>query len=197
MDVIWFRQPAGDTGTLNACYNAVDIHVIRGHAEQVALLDGERPVTFARLLTDVGAFAGVLQAFAVGLGAEVVLVDAPPYEDTVVQLASARVGAVLHREPSPKPALAVVGTASHDFGDVPVVTIDDSGELDWKTAMRAGRTDPAGCADVPGDAPLRVIDGTAIATADHLLAVAAGDVVDPVLTPLMSGEQLVLTGEPS
>jgi AMP-binding enzyme len=198
MDVIWFRPPAGDTGTLNACYNAVDIHVIRGEAEQVAVLDGDRPLTFARLLTEVGAFAGVLRAFGVGMGHEVVLLEAPPLEDTVVQLACARVGAVLFREPSPTPALAVVGSiGGHDFGAVPLVTIDDSGELDWKTAMRAGRTDPAGCADVPGDAPLRVVDGTPIATADHLLAVAAGDVVDPVLTPLMSGEPLVLVVEQS
>lgn len=193
----WFRRPTDtDPGTLNACYNALDRHVIRGRAEQVAVLDGDRPVTFARLLTEVGAFGGVLQAFGVGLGAEVVLIDAPAFEDTVVQLACARVGAVLHREPSPKPALAVVGTvARHDFGDVPLVTIDDSSELDWATAMRAGKTDPAGCADVPGDALLRVIDGTATATAVHLLAVAAGEVVDPVLTPLMSGEPLVLADQ--
>jgi hypothetical protein len=193
MDVIWFRTPAGDAGMLNACYNAVDIHVIRGRAEQVALLDGERPLTFARLLTEVGAFAGVLQAFGVGMGDEVVVLDVPPLEDAVLQLACARVGAVLFREPSPIPALAVVGTAGrHDLGAVPQITVDDSGELDWPTAMRAGRTDPAGCAEVPGDAPLRVIDGNPVPIAQHLLAVAAGDVTDPVLTPLMAGEPLVL-----
>ena len=197
MDVIWFRPPAGDVGALNACYNAVDIHVIRGRAEQVALVDGDRPMTHARLLTEVGAFAGVLQAFGVGLGDEVVLLDAPPLEDALVQLACARVGAVLFREPSPTPALAVVGTAGrHELGAVPLITVDDSGELDWPTAMRAGRTDPAGCAEVPGDAPLRVVDGTATATAAHLLAVAAGEVVDPVLTSLMAGETLVLVDQP-
>lgn len=194
MDVIWFRPPAGDPGVLNACYNAVDIHVIRGHAEQVALTDGDRPMTFARLLTEVGAFAGVLQAFGVGLGDEVVLLDAPPLEDVLVQLACARMGAVLFREPSPRPGLVVVGTAGgRDFGDVPLVTVDDSGELDWATAMRAGRTEPAGCADVPGDAPLRVVDGTTVPTAAHLMAVAAGEAADPVFTPLMAGEPLVLT----
>ena len=198
MDVIWFRPPAGDTGTLNACYNAVDIHVIRGRAEQVALLDGDRPVTFARLLTEVGAFAGVLQAFGVGTGDEVVVVDAPPLEDTVLQLACARVGAVLFREPSPMAALVVVGTAGgHDFGAVPLITVDDTGELDWATAMRAGRTDPAGCAEVPGDGLLRVIDEMPVQTAAHLLAVAAGEVVDPVLTSLMAGERLVLAVEKS
>ena len=196
MDVIWFRPPAGDAGTLNACYNAVDVHVIRGRAEQVALLDGERPLTFARLLTEVGAFAGVLQAFGVRMGDKVVVLDVPPFEDTVLQLACARVGAVVLREPSPTPALAVVGTAGrHDLGAVPLITVDDSGELDWPTAMRAGRTDPAGCAEVPGDAPLRVIDGTSVPTAEHLLAVAAGVVVDPVLTPLMAGETLALVDQ--
>lgn len=196
MDVIWFRPPAGDEGTLNACYNAVDIHVIRGRADRVALLDGERPMTFARLLTEVGACAGVLQAFGVTLGHEVVALDLPPLEDTVLQLACARVGAVFFRDPTTAPALVVIGTLGDqvfgDFGAAPVITIDDSSELDWSTAMRAGRTDPAGCADVPGDAALRVVDGVAVPLAAHLLAVASGAVVDPVLTALIAGEALVL-----
>lgn len=194
----WFRKPApGDAGTLNACYNAVDLHVIRGRAEQVALLDGERPMTYARLLTEVGACAGVLQAFGVALGGEVVVLDVAPLEDTVLQLACARVGAVLFREPSPTPALVVVGTIDdQDFGAAPVITVDDSGELDWPTAMRAGCTDPAGCADVPGDALLRVVDGVAVPLAEHLLAVASGTVVDPVLSSLIVGRTLVLAVQP-
>lgn len=196
MRIDWFRKPAPeDEGTLNACYNAVDVHVIRGLAEQVALLDGEKPMTFARLLTEVGACAGVLQAFGVTLGSEVVVLDVPPLEDTVLQLACARVGAVLHREPSPTPGLVVVGTVGgRDFGAAPLITIDDSGELDWSTAMRAGRTDPAGCADVPAGAALRVVDGVTVPVGEHLLAVAAGTVVDPVLTSLIAGETLVLAG---
>jgi hypothetical protein len=41
-DVNWFRAPSdGDPGTLNACYNALDVHVIRGRAEDTALtIDG-------------------------------------------------------------------------------------------------------------------------------------------------------------
>ena len=100
------------------------------------------------------------------------------------------------REQSPKHALAVVGTAgAHDLGAAPLITIDESGELDWPTAMRAGRTDPAGCAEVPGDAPLRVVDGIPVPTAEHLLAVAAGEVIDPVLTPLMAGETVALADQ--
>jgi hypothetical protein len=38
-DVSWFRAPADDDpGTLNACYDALDIHVIRGRAEEIALV---------------------------------------------------------------------------------------------------------------------------------------------------------------
>ncbi|HXH77895.1 hypothetical protein [Nocardioides sp.] len=197
MDVIWFRAPAGDAGMLNACYNALDVHVIRGRAEDVALLDGQRPMSFAGLLTEVGAFAGVLGAFGVAAGDEVVVLDVPPLHDTVAQLACARVGAVHFDELSPTPALVLVGTAgSHDVGSVPLITVDDTGELDWDLAMRAGRTQPAGCAEVAGDAPLRVVGGTPVPTAQHLLAVATGEVVDPVLTPLMGGETLVLAGRP-
>ncbi len=196
MDVIWFRAPVDDGGTLNACYNAVDVHVIRGRADEVALVDGERPVSFAALLTEVGAFAGVLQVLGVGAGDEVVALDLPPLEDTVVQLACARVGAVHARELSQAPVLVVAGAAgipgARDLGTVPLVTVDDSSELDWETAMRAGRTQPAGCAVLAGDAPLRITDGTPVRTAEHLLAVVAGEVVDPVLTPLMTGQTLVL-----
>ncbi len=201
MDVTWFRAPAADRaddrGLLNACYNALDVHVIHGQAEDVALLDGETPWSFAGLLTEVGAFAGVLEAFGVSAGDEVVVLDVPPLEDTVAQLACARVGAIHFDELSPTPALVLVGTAgSHDVGAVPLITVDDTGELGWDMAMRAGRTQPAGCAEVAGDAPLRVVGGTPVPTAAHLLAVAAGEVVDPVLTPLMAGETLVLAGRP-
>ena len=55
-DVHWFRAPTdGDAGTLNACYDALDIHVVRGHADDVALTDPDGDWTFARLLTDVAA----------------------------------------------------------------------------------------------------------------------------------------------
>ena len=37
MAVIWFRPPSGDEGLLNACYNALDVHVIRGRADDLAV----------------------------------------------------------------------------------------------------------------------------------------------------------------
>lgn len=196
-EIDWFRRPTDtDPGTLNACYNALDRHVIRGHADRVAVLDGGSSRTVAWLLTEVGACAGVLQAFGVTVGDEVVVLDVPPLEATVLELACARVGAVVFRAPSTTPKLVVVGSrGERDLGDAPVISIDDSAELDWPTAMRAGRTDPAGCADLPADSALRVIDGVAVPLAPHLLAVAAGELVDPILTPLIAGEALVLEAQ--
>jgi hypothetical protein len=148
-DVTWFRTPADDDpGTLNACYNALDVHVIRGRADEVALtFDGEDR-TFARLLTEVGACAGVLRAFGVGIGDDVALGPLPGETAVVGALAVARVGGVAAYD---DPAGATVRLHATEAG---VVFGVDGEDLPWDVAMRAGRTDPAGCADVPGDAVL-------------------------------------------
>ncbi|GAA5128837.1 hypothetical protein GCM10023339_57240 [Alloalcanivorax gelatiniphagus] len=150
-DVAWFRTPAdGDPGTLNACYNALDIHVVRGRADEVALsLDGADQ-TFARLLTEVAACAGVLRAFGVDVGDQVALGSVPRHHAVVVVLAAARVGAVVQYDDSP----GAVGKVVIRTGEEGVVIGVDGEDLPWDVAMRAGRTDPAGCADVPGDAVL-------------------------------------------
>jgi acyl-CoA synthetase (AMP-forming)/AMP-acid ligase II len=149
-EVAWFRPPAEDAGTLNACYNALDIHVIRGRAEEVALADPPRDWTFARLLTEVAACAGVLRAFGVGVGDRVAIGFVPVPTAVIVVLAVARVGAVAVYDNSAAPEAKVqVGGADGavTFG------VDDE-QVPWDVAMRAGRTDPAPCADVPGDALL-------------------------------------------
>lgn len=193
-DVTWFRAPrgdlAGDPGTLNACYNALDIHVIRGRADDPALVVGgvERP--FARLLTEVGAFAGVLRAFGTGPGDEVLTSGVTGADDVVVQLSVARLGAVLVDPASATaPRVAVHDTAPEvapSDGRV-VITLDASSELDTATLMRAGRTDPAACAEVPGDQPLRIVAGVPVATAAHLAALLDGTADDPVFGPLVTG----------
>ncbi|TGN66257.1 hypothetical protein EXE59_21590 [Nocardioides eburneiflavus] len=162
-DVTWFRVPSdGDPGTLNACYNALDVHVIRGRADDTALaLDGvER--SFARLLTEVAACAGVLRAFGVGLGDQVAVGSLPPETAVIAVLATARVGAVVQHDDSPGAEGTVVLAGTPDG----VVLRADGDDLAWDVAMRAGRTDPAGCADVPGDAIL-------CRHADHTLSVLA------------------------
>ncbi len=175
----WFRKPGtrgdDDPGTLNACYNALDRHVIRGRAEDVALVLDARSWTYADLLTEVGALAGALRAFGTAAGDRIAVSPLPSLEGVVVTLAAARLGAVVEHVDDLAPHVAaakvlVSGTdPALDTGDVPVLTVDDSTELSWTMVMRAGRTDPAGCADVAGDAvlvragesELRVLDALA------------------------------------
>jgi acyl-coenzyme A synthetase/AMP-(fatty) acid ligase len=165
VDVAWFRAPAdGDPGTLNACYVALDLPVIRGHADEVALTIDGTDHTFARLLTEVAACAGVLRAFGVEVGDEVALGPLPAETAVVAALAVARVGGVASYDESPSPSAKVRLTAT----DAGVVLVAGGDEVAWDVAMRAGRTDPAGCADVPGDAVLA----------------RRGDRVLPVLTAL-------------
>jgi acyl-coenzyme A synthetase/AMP-(fatty) acid ligase len=148
-DVNWFRAPTdGDAGTLNACYEALDIHVIRGHADEVALPDPDRDWTFARLLTEVAACGGVLRAFGVTVGDRVVLSDLPRATGVVTALAVARLGAVGTYDSS----VGADAPVRVRGGEAGVVFTVDGEDLPWDVAMRAGRTDPAPCADVPGDA---------------------------------------------
>ena len=198
-DLTWFRAPdvdrVDDPGSLNACYVALDIHVIRGRADDPALLVEGRARSFAQLLTEVGAFAGVLRAFGISPGDEVLTSGLTGADDVVVALAVARLGAVLVDAASATaPTVAVHDTAPDDPApaDRVVITVDTSSELDKATLMRAGSTDPAGCADVPGDQPLRIVAGRPVATAAHLAEVLAGKTDDPVFGPLMSGRAIVV-----
>lgn len=177
-DVTWFRAPSdGDPGTLNACYNALDVHVIRGRADDPALsLDGVQR-SFARLLTEVAACAGVLRAFDVGPGDQVAVGSLPQETAVIAVLATARVGGVVQHDDSPGAEGKVVLAGTPDG----VVLKADGQDLAWDVAMRAGRTDPAGCADVPGDAVLsRHADDTLTVLAalgasdDHQLVAPAG-----------------------
>jgi hypothetical protein len=53
--------------------------------------------------------------------------------------------------------------------DGAVVRRDATGdELDWDVLLRAGRTDPAPCAEVPLDAPALVADGRTVSTREVL-----------------------------
>ena len=150
-DILWFRAPAeGDAGTLNACYHALDIHVIRGRADEVALADPDGDWTFARLLTQVGACGGVLRAFGVTVGDSVVLGDLPRATGVVVALAVARLGAVATYDNS----VGADATLRVRAGEAGVEFSVEGEDLPWDVAMRAGRTDPAPCAEVPGDAIL-------------------------------------------
>jgi acyl-coenzyme A synthetase/AMP-(fatty) acid ligase len=185
MAVTWFRSPTDDDpGTLNACYDALDIHVIRGRADEVALTVGDSEHTFAWLLTEVAACAGVLRAFGVGVGDRVALGSVPPETAAVVVLAIARVGAVTAYDDSAGAAGKVVVRPGED-GAVFAV---DGEEVPWDVAMRAGRTDPAGTADVPGDAVLAVHGDDELTV---LAALGASDDHKPTVT---AGATLIEVG---
>ena len=91
----WFPD-----ATLNTCFNALDRHVIAGHADRTALIH-DSPVTgtvssltYAELLERVAAFGGVLRGLGVQKGDRVVLSMPMIPEAVVAMLACARIGAV-------------------------------------------------------------------------------------------------------
>jgi propionyl-CoA synthetase len=84
----------------NTCYNAVDRHVQNGRADQVALIHDsavtgtQRKITYAELLNDINALAGVLTDKGVKKGDRVIIYMAMVPEAVVAMLACARIGAV-------------------------------------------------------------------------------------------------------
>jgi propionyl-CoA synthetase len=91
----WFRG-----GRLNSCYNAVDRHVERGRADQLALVY-ESPVTattaaftYRELRDAVAGLAGALAAQGVSRGDRVVVYMPMVPEAVIAMLACARIGAV-------------------------------------------------------------------------------------------------------
>ncbi len=160
MEIDWIHRSSDGSGTLNLCFNALDRHVVHGRADQPALA-GERPTSYARLLEDVAAFGGVLRAFGAGPG-DTVVARLPQGRDALVaMLASTRLGAihVLEEPDGDDGTVIVVGV-----DEEPRVVIRRSGEpapddLDWDVLLRAGRTDPAACAEVSATAPAVVVEG--------------------------------------
>jgi propionyl-CoA synthetase len=91
----WFPD-----ASLNTCYNALDRHVVAGHADRVALVydsavtGTKLELTYAELLEQVAAFAGALRGFGVEKGDRVVIYMPMIPEAVVAMLACARIGAV-------------------------------------------------------------------------------------------------------
>jgi hypothetical protein len=166
VELTWFRRPSpGESGTMNACYNAVDRHVISGAADQPALV-GSRTLDFAALLEQVAALAGAVEALGVRRGDSVRILLDDPMQRALARLACERLGAV-HGDVS-APGLVV---ASRDV-DEPgararilsgVAVRDPERDVDWRLAIKAGREQPAGCTPIPGDAPAYVVAGEVVA----------------------------------
>ena len=87
-------------GLTNSCYNALDVHVDNGHANQLALIY-DSPVTgtiktftYQQLLDKVSQFAGVLKNQGVKKGDRVIIYMPMIPEAVVAMLACARIGAI-------------------------------------------------------------------------------------------------------
>ncbi len=91
----WFPD-----ATLNTCFNALDRHVAKGAADRTALIYDSavtgvrKSYTYAELLEEVAAFAGVLRTLGVGKGDRVVVYMPMIPEAVVAMLGCARIGAV-------------------------------------------------------------------------------------------------------
>src|SRR5204863_5679928 len=91
----WFRA-----GRMNSCHNALDRHVERGRADQLALIY-DSPVTsttatytYRELRDEVARFAGALVEQGVEYGDRVVIYMPMVPEAVIAMLACARIGAV-------------------------------------------------------------------------------------------------------
>src|SRR5215468_1797215 len=103
----WFKG-----GVLNTCYNALDIHVKSGRADQLALIY-DSPVTnkvasytYRALLDEVARFAGALRKQGIQKGDRIIIYMPMVPEAVVAMLACARIGAI--------PWGVLGGFASHD-----------------------------------------------------------------------------------
>ena len=111
--VSWYKKPRSgvDTsnspfntwfadGEINACFNALDVHVADGRGDQLALIHdspitgAQRKLTYSQLLDLVKTFAGALKAEGVGKGDRVLIYMPMVPEAVVAVLATARLGAV-------------------------------------------------------------------------------------------------------
>ncbi len=91
----WFAD-----GEINACFNALDVHVTEGRGDQLALIHDspitgtQRKLTYQELLDLVKTFAGALKAEGVEKGDRVLIYMPMVPEAVIAVLASARLGAV-------------------------------------------------------------------------------------------------------
>ncbi|XP_021942773.1 acyl-CoA synthetase short-chain family member 3, mitochondrial isoform X2 [Zootermopsis nevadensis] len=87
-------------GELNACYNAVDRHVLAGHGEKVALIHDSpvtksvRHVTYLELQDKVSRLAGALAKMGVSRGDRVLVYMPMIPEAIIAMLATVRLGAI-------------------------------------------------------------------------------------------------------
>ena len=156
-----------DPGSLNLCFHAVDIAVIRGAALDPAVRHPGGELDYATLLERVAALAGAMRGTGRGRPALVGVLLDDPHDELLAVLATARLGAVVVALDPGDPAacsrptgragghLATAGPLARHAGSGPSAGTEvevEARDLAWDLALRAGRTDPAPSAPVaPGD----------------------------------------------
>jgi len=214
VELSWFRRPGAghgtgeEEGTLNLCYNAIDLRVVRGEANEPAVLDGEGTVSYAVLLERIASLAGAMRAVGVEPESVVGVLLDDPADRLLMLLACLRLGAV-HVELSEERAVSEVDRnrpqlvatsrplayADHAPAACLVRGIapeDESRDLDWDIAVKAGRTDPAPCAALAPASTAYVVAGVAV----PVLAVVEDDSwAGRLCVTLCSGQSVDLTGD--
>ena len=201
MQISWFRQPTGDDpGSLNLCYHAVDLAVIRGTALDPAVRYPGGELDYATLLERVAALAGAMRGLGVVPGAPVGVLLDDPVDELLTVLATARLGAVVVAldpdDPAAllaarRPALVLTSRRLDLTAHAPAAVLlhgpeveVETRDLAWDMALRAGRTDPAPCAPVaPGDPAYVGADEVAVIDVpghDSLLGRAVSALADRV-----------------
>lgn len=154
MELTWFRRPAGDDpGTLNLCYNALDLHVVRGRATDPAVRSADHTLDYATLLEQAASLAGSMRSLGVEPGTLVGSSLGEGPDRVLVLLAALRLGAV-YDDSSP---------AGRDLH-----VVVEEGTV--QPAVKAGRIDPAPCQELAPGSTAYVIDGEAVTlleAADH------------------------------
>jgi len=112
-DIFWYQAPKQlldesnppfyrwyPDGITNACYNAVDVHVLDGRGDQPAIIydspvtQTQRSISYLELLDEVSRFAGVLSAQGVSAGDRVIIYMPMVPEAVIAMLACARISAI-------------------------------------------------------------------------------------------------------
>jgi non-ribosomal peptide synthetase component F len=182
VELSWFRQPGADhPGTLNLCYNAVDLQVVRGVADAPAVRSGAEELSFEVLLEQVAALAGAMRALGAGPETAVGVLLDDPTDRILLLLACLRLGAV-HVELSAsgaasevdrhRPHLVATSRPLEYAAHAPAACLvrgvpvqDDRRDVDWEIATKAGRTDPAPCAELSPGSTAYVVAGREVTIA--------------------------------
>jgi hypothetical protein len=193
VQLTWFQHPGpGQPGSLNLCYNALDVHVIRGSATAPALVTAEGTRDFAKLLEQVATLAGALRLLGVHPGDEVAIRLDDPVDALLAGLACTRLG-VVHGDVA-APTVLVTSRDEDEPGARArllrgVEVADPDRDVDWDTAVKAGRASPAPCEPVSPDATALVVGDEVVLVRD---AVGHDSTPGRILASLCAGEPVEL-----